>query len=151
MGAMEANMSSVFRAGHNKPKPRLREPLRLETETNLMRKAKIWLPLAAAALIAAFFLASIASSHPGPGQHAHILKAPLAGVRNNYWYDYQSDIEEAENELRKDLRRAKTEQDRREAWQEYHRELRDARKDYTKEMVEKGYIMRPRAEVIVGG
>jgi hypothetical protein len=38
-------------------------------------------------------------------------------------------VEEAENELRKDLRRAKTAQDKREAWGEYNRELIDARKD----------------------
>ena len=92
-----------------------------------------------------------ADAHPGTAHHADILDAPLAGVRNNYWYDYRSDVEEAENELRKDLRRAKSAQDKREAWAEYNRELRDARKDYTKEMVEKGYISRPRGEVIVGG
>ena len=46
--------------------------------------------------------------------------------------------------------RAKSAQDKREAWAEYNRELKDARKDYTKEMVERGYILRPRGEVIVG-
>jgi hypothetical protein len=147
---MEANMSSVFREGHNKPKPRVREPLRIAEERKPLHKAAIWLPLAAVALVIVFFLASNASAHPGHSQHVRILDAPLAGVRNNYWYDYRSDVEEAENELRKDLRRAKTAQDKREAWAEYNRELRDARKDYTKEMVEKGYINRPRGEVIVG-
>jgi hypothetical protein len=48
------------------------------------------------------------------------------------------------------LRRAKNEQDKREAWHEYNRELTDARKDYRKEMTEKGYIVRKRGEVIVG-
>jgi hypothetical protein len=76
-----------------------------------------------------------------------ILKAPLAGKHNNYWYDYRSDIEEAQIELRKDLRRAKTAQDEREAWGEYRRELADARKDYRKEMIELGYVRR--GEVIV--
>jgi hypothetical protein len=90
-----------------------------------------------------------ARAHPGGENHVHILKAPLAGVRNNYWYDYKSDVEEAENELRKDLRRGKTTQDRREAWSEYNRELSDARHDYTKEMAEKGYIRR--GQVTVGG
>lgn len=90
-----------------------------------------------------------AQGHPGPGSHARIMKAPYAGVRNNYWYDYQSDVLEAENELRKDLRRAKTAQDRREAWAEYNGEIKDARKDYAKEMVERGYIRRGR--VTVGG
>jgi hypothetical protein len=148
---MEANMSSVFREGHNKPKPRKREPLRLEPERKPFQKVALWLPLAAILVVIAFFLASNASAHPGHGRHADILDAPLAGVRNNYWYDYRSDIEEAESELRKDLRRAKTAQDRREAWAEYNQELRDARKDYTQEMVERGYIRRPRGEVIVGG
>ncbi len=90
-----------------------------------------------------------AQAHPGQENHVHIMHKPLAGVRNNYWYDYKSDVEEAENELRKDLRRAKTSQDKREAWQEYNRELSDARHDYTKEMVEKGYIRR--GQVTVGG
>jgi hypothetical protein len=49
------------------------------------------------------------------------------------------------------LRRAKTAQDRREAWGEYNRELVDAKKDYRKEMVEKGYILRRQGEVTVGG
>ena len=101
-------------------------------------------------MVFAFIISVPVQAHPGHEQHATILKAPLAGVRNNYWYDYQSDVMEAENELRKDLRRAKTEQDRREAWAEYNRELKDARKDYTKEMVEKGYIIRG-GRVSVGG
>jgi hypothetical protein len=59
-------------------------------------------------------------------------------------------VEEAESELRKDLRRAKSQQDKREAWAEYNRELRDARSDYRKEMIEKGYILR-RGVVTVEG
>ncbi|MEE9433007.1 MAG: hypothetical protein V3V15_02055 [Sphingorhabdus sp.] len=89
-----------------------------------------------------------AKAHPGPEHHDRIMKRPIAGVRNNYWYDYQSDVLEAENELRKDLRRAKTGQDRREAWEEYNRELIDARKDYRKEMIEKGYIRHGRVTVL---
>jgi uncharacterized membrane protein YqiK len=91
--------------------------------------------------------ATTLSAHPGP-QHAHVLEAPIAGVRNNYWYDYRSDLEEAEIELRKDLRRAKTAQDRREAYNEYDRELIDARKDYTQEMRERGYLRRGNVEVL---
>jgi hypothetical protein len=104
------------------------------------------------AAVCAAFAATIAAmpptlAHPGDESHAHILHKPYAGIRNNYWYDYRSDIEEAENELRKDLRRAKTSQDRREAWTEYNNELRDARHDYAKEMAEKGYIRPPRVTV----
>lgn len=141
-------MTGVFREGHNKPRPRLREPLRLE-EPDRISKRRLGVLIAATALaVLGAAWAYKANAHPGREKHAHILEAPLAGVRNNYWYDYKSDVEEAENELRKDLRRAKTAQDRREAWAEYQRELTDARKDYRKEMVEKGYIRR--GEVYVG-
>ncbi len=151
MGALETFMSSMFRAGHNKPRPRLREPIRLDAPSNVMRKRVPILGLAALAVILAAGWAMRADAHPGAREHSHILESPIAGVRNNLWYDYRSDVDEAENELRKDLRRAKSAQDKREAWAEYERELIDARKDYRKEMIEKRYILRPRGEVIVGG
>jgi hypothetical protein len=144
-------MSLMFREGHNKPRPRLREPLRLGPPPKPLIKRPPVIALAAIALAVAAGWAMKAQAHPGTQAHSHILQAPIAGVRNNYWYDYRSDVEEAENELRKDLRRAKTAQDRREAWGEYNRELIDARKDYRKEMVERGYIQRRRGEVTVGG
>ncbi len=92
---------------------------------------------------------STAEAHDGPQNHVHIMTKPYAGIRNNYWFDYKTDVLEAESELASDLRRAKTAQDRREAWAEYNRELADARHDYRKEMVERGYI-RP-GKVTVGG
>ncbi len=92
--------------------------------------------------------AAPAIAHPGARDHVHILKQPYAGLRNNYWYDYKSDVEEAESELASDLRRADTAQDRREAWAEYNRELADARYDYRKEMVEKGYVRRGEVTVL---
>lgn len=144
-------MTGVFREGHNKPRPRLRQPLNLEPD-----KPSIWrgrlpvIAIAAIGLIVAAGWAMGVQAHPGTRAHEHILTSPLAGIRNNYWYDYKSDVEEAEIELRKDLRRAKKPSDKREAWAEYNRELRDARADYTKEMIEKRYILRPRGEVIVG-
>ncbi len=144
-------MSSMFRAGHNKPKPRLREPLRLGPQSNaLNRRAPLFTVLIFALLLAVGW-AFQAKAHPGANAHNDVLEAPIAGVRNNYWYDYKSDVEEAENELRKDLRRAKSGNDKREAWAEYNRELRDARSDYRKEMVEKGYILRRQGTVTVGG
>jgi hypothetical protein len=97
------------------------------------------------------FAASVsvpAQAHPGKHKHQPVMKAPIAGVYNNHWYDYRTDVLEAEHELHKDVRRAKTAEDKREAWAEYNQELRDARKDYTKEMIEKGYIRR---RVTVGG
>jgi hypothetical protein len=144
-------MAGTFKEGHNKRPPRNNGPIVIDEPGRLWRKrAPIIAAVSIAALLAAGF-AIKANAHPGAQNHVHILQSPLAGVRNNYWYDYRSDVEEAENELRKDLRRAKSQQDKREAWAEYNRELRDARKDYTKEMVEKGYITRPRGEVVVGG
>jgi hypothetical protein len=78
-------------------------------------------------------------AHSGSEHHPTILLRPISGVMNNFWYDYRSDVEEAEIELGKDLRRADTEQDRREAFAEYRQELSDARHDYAKEMRERGY------------
>lgn len=143
-------MAGLFREGHNKPRPRNRPPIQLGPPPSPWRKKAPLMALTGLAIIVAAGWAIQTKAHPGRGEHVRVLDAPIAGLRNNYWYDYRSDVEEAENELRKDLRRAKSEQDKREAWTEYHQELRDARKDYTKEMVEKGYILRPRGEVIVG-
>jgi hypothetical protein len=41
-----------------------------------------------------------------------------------------------------------TAKDRREAYNEYDRELVDARKDYTQEMRERGYLRRGNVEVL---
>jgi hypothetical protein len=143
-------MTGTFRAGHNKPRPRNRPPFEFETPRSRWRKKVPLLALTAIIVVAAAGWTMTVNAHPVRGSHVRVLAAPIAGVRNNHWYDYRSDVEEAEIELRKDLRRAKSDQDKREAWAEYHQELRDARKDYTKEMVEKGYILRPRGEVVVG-
>lgn len=67
------------------------------------------------------------------------LEAPIAGVENNAWFDYQTDIAEARKELKKDLRASTDAEDERDAWDEYRTELADARHDYVKEMREKGY------------
>lgn len=143
-------MAGVFREGHTKRPPRNRGRIVFEDQIKQRRKRLPLLALGGIAIALAAGWALKADAHPGDREHAHILEAPLAGVRNSYWYDYRSDVEEAEIELRKDLRRAKSAQDKREAWAEYNRELRDARRDYTKEMVERGYILRPRGEVVVG-
>ena len=66
-------------------------------------------------------------------------QAPIAGVENNYWFNYQTDLAEARKELTKDLRGASDAEDNRDAWEEYRAELADARGDYVKEMAEKGY------------
>jgi hypothetical protein len=114
--------------------------------TNFPKTAILLLSASGALMIGA--TATTLFAHPGNETHAHVLKAPIAGERNNFWYDYRSDLEEAEIELRKDLKRAKTAQDKREAYAEYDQELYDARKDYTKEMRERGYLRRGNVEVL---
>jgi hypothetical protein len=110
------------------------------------RRAIALLSISGALMVGA--TATTLFAHPGLEAHNHILTAPIAGKYNNYWYDYKSDVEEAESELRSDLRRADTAQDEREARAEFRRELADARKDYTREMREKGYLPRGRVEVL---
>ena len=66
-------------------------------------------------------------------------QAPIAGVENDYWFNYQTDLAEARKELTKDLRGSSDAEDNRDAWEEYRAELADARGDYAKEMAEKGY------------
>lgn len=73
------------------------------------------------------------------GTHEPILQRPIADVENNYWYDYLSDVREAEHELKKDLARATDQEDRQDAMEEYQNEIADANKDYRKEMKERGY------------
>lgn len=114
--------------------------------TNFPKGAIALLSISGALMVCA--TATTLSAHPGSQHHVSVLDAPIAGERNNYWYDYRSDLEEAEIELRKDLKRAKTAQDRREAYNEYDRELVDARKDYTKEMRERGYLRRGNVDVL---
>ncbi len=143
-------MTRVFREGHNKRPLRRSGPLIIGPPVNPWKKrALIGIPILFLALVAALFATREVSAHPGRAKHVKILDRPYAGIRNNYWYDYRSDVEEAENEYRKDMRRAKTAQDRREAWAEYNRELLDAKLDYRKEMVERGYL-QPRGVVTVG-
>ena len=106
------------------------------------------------AIIAAS-LASIALTTPAMALHAQravsyeeelarreqgvIMTHPIAGRDNNLWHDYQTDVAEARQELRKDLDDVSDSEDRRDAWEEYRSELADARYDYVKEMKEKGY------------
>lgn len=75
----------------------------------------------------------------GQNDHERILTRPISGTPDDYWYDYLTDIREAEHELDKDLRRATDEEDRRDAVEEYRNEIADANKDYKKEMRERGY------------
>lgn len=72
-------------------------------------------------------------------EEGKILTRPIAGIENNRWFDYRSDVLEAQKELTSDLRRASDLEDRRDAWEEYGHELRHERLDYIHDMAKKGY------------
>ncbi|MXO67462.1 hypothetical protein GRI72_01270 [Altererythrobacter marinus] len=72
-------------------------------------------------------------------EEARILTGPIAGIENNLWFDYRLDITEAQKELASDLRRASDIEDRRDAWEEYARELKHEREDYIHDMAKRGY------------
>ncbi|WP_164118670.1 hypothetical protein [Sphingorhabdus sp. Alg239-R122] len=111
---------------------------------------QVKLSLIAATIIAAAAMPTALSAHPGPERHGRhhgdivvrsggYLPAAPNNDSNSYWLDYKTDISEAERELASDLRRATDAEDRRDAYEEYHNEIRDAKKDYAKEMRERGY------------
>lgn len=68
-----------------------------------------------------------------------MLRPALNNDSNGFWIDYRTDVSEAKRELASDLSAATDDEDVREAWAEYYREIKDAQKDYTKEMNERGY------------
>ena len=85
-------------------------------------------------------IAAPALAYDTHGQAApELLSEPIAGIENDYWFDYIADITEAEQELQSDLARATDPEDRNDAWEEYHSELADARSDYAGEMADRGY------------
>ena len=96
-----------------------------------MRNSILVLSLAAMAVPAA--------AHAGNEEHPAIRSEPIAGVYNRFWYNYLSDVLEADKELKSDLRRATDEEDKRDAWKEYENELIDADKDYVEEMRDRNY------------
>jgi hypothetical protein len=98
-------------------------------------------------IIASVMAATSAPAHPGAEHHPSIMTKPIGGQYNNFWYDYRTDVLEAEHELSHDMRDADDADDRARAFKEYVHELTDAKKDYSKEMAERGYR---RGEVIVG-
>ncbi|QFT78591.1 hypothetical protein [Erythrobacter sp. THAF29] len=89
--------------------------------------------------IAALAAPVAASAHPIIVERDRGLKISPNNDSNSWWLDYKTDISEAERELDSDLRRATDEEDVRDAWEEYHREIADAKHDYRKEMRERGY------------
>jgi len=94
-------------------------------------------------LIMGLAIASAATSptlaHSGTERHVKVRNEPVAGQYDKYWYNYLSDVLEADKELKSDLRRATDEEDRRDAWEEYEHELVDADKDYVKKMRKRNF------------
>ena len=92
---------------------------------------KKWTTLAMlAALPATAAIAAVPYHKMPPGFDAPPIRAePIAGIVNQYWYNYQADILEAEKELSSDLRHATDREDRWDAWDEWTVEVVDADKD----------------------
>ena len=110
---------------------------------------KKWTTLAILAALPATTFAAVPYGAKPPGfETPQIRTAPIAGVVNQYWYNYKADIMEAEKELVSDLRHATDREDRWDAWDEWETEVVDADKDYVKEMRKKGYRS---GRVTVGG
>ena len=72
-------------------------------------------------------------------EEARIIAYPIAGIENQLWFDYRIDVTEAQKELTSDLKRASDLEDRRDAWEEYARELKHERDDYIHDMAKRGY------------
>lgn len=104
--------------------------------------------------LAAAALAVIGASQAGATYHGQItfpeeqaaraekrliIASPIGGIRNSRWYNYRANIGEAEKELANDLRGADDAEDVREVWDEYRGELRGERREYIREMAERGY------------
>ncbi|PZQ21684.1 MAG: hypothetical protein DI569_11100 [Sphingopyxis macrogoltabida] len=110
---------------------------------------KKWTTLAVFLALPASVAAAVPYHSMPPGfDRPDIRTAPIAGIRNQYWYNYRTDILEAEKELTSDLRRASDREDRWDAWDEWANEVVDADRDYVKEMRKKGYRT---GRVTVGG
>src|SRR3990167_7850527 len=102
---------------------------------------KKWTTLAIlVALPATAAVAAVPYGSMPPGFEApNIRTSPIAGVVNQQWDNYKTDILEAEKELASDLPRAPGRGGRWDAWGEWETEVVGADKDYVKEMRKKGY------------
>lgn len=72
-------------------------------------------------------------------EEKQIIAAPIGGMENRFWFNYQADLLEARKELRHDLRHSSDSEDIRDAWDEYRVELGSARRTYVKQMRKRGY------------
>jgi hypothetical protein len=74
-------------------------------------------------------------------EEQRIIASPIGSVRNNFWYDYRTNVNETAKELASDLRHASDTEDLRDAWDEYRLELVHERRHYAGEMAERGYTL----------
>jgi hypothetical protein len=104
-------------------------------------KSLILTPLAAVGLVSAATAAvqTLYEEQMARDEEKMILTSPIAGIMNSRWFNYRADVNEAQKELNSDLRGASDVEDRRDAWEEYAKELKDERIDYIEDMAEKGY------------
>jgi hypothetical protein len=72
-------------------------------------------------------------------EEALIVPSPIGGIKNRFWYDYRTNVNETQKELATDLRHVSDTEDLRDAWDEYRHELKHARVHYVEEMAERGY------------
>lgn len=104
-------------------------------------KIMTFIPLAALGLAAtaAAALPELYEEQLAHREEARIIPSPIAGIKNSRWFDYRSDIGEAQKELSSDLRRASDLEDTRDAWEEYAHELKHERGEYIKYMAKRGH------------
>jgi hypothetical protein len=79
------------------------------------------------------------AAHVSQESHVEIRKDPIADQYDKHWYNYLTDILEADKELKSDLRRATDAEDTRDAREKYENELVDADKDYVEEMWDRNF------------
>lgn len=101
----------------------------------------ILIPLAAISLggVATAALPELYEQSMARAEEARIITSPIAGIKNSRWFDYRSDIGEAQKELANDLGGASDVEDRRDAWEEYAHELKNERVEYVTYMAKRGH------------
>ncbi|PEQ13313.1 hypothetical protein B2G71_07705 [Novosphingobium sp. PC22D] len=114
---------------------------------NITKSARIAVAALALAPATAMAIPMLYEEQLAHSEETRIIRYPIAGIENQWWFNYRSNVGEARKELASDLKRASDTEDKRDAWDEYAGELKDERVDYVKKMQKKGY---PVGEVYVG-
>lgn len=106
---------------------------------SLMRAALTATALATVVTTGAIAATTLYEEQAARAEERQIIQSPIGGVRNSRWYDYRTNVGEAQKELATDLRKSSDTEDFRDAWDEYRLELSSERRHYVKEMRERGY------------